>query len=99
MIAETPESVALRYLRGEVSVDDAAAQIAALGGLSMGLDTADPELRSKWEERRGRLLWKNLRDLAPDAIGEQPFGAGEFRALQDQVHEKLGRADEADDGG
>ena len=75
------------------------AQIAALGGLSMGLDTADPELRSKWEELMGRLLWKNLRDLAPDAIGEQPFGAGEFRALQDQVHEKLGRAGEADDGG
>ena len=99
MTAETPESVALRYLRGEVSVDDAAAQIAALGGLGMGLDTADPALRNKWEELMGRLLWKSLRDLAPDAIEEQPFGAGEFRALQDQVQEKLGRAGEADDGG
>ncbi len=86
------QSVVARYLRGELSVDDAAEQIAALGGEpGLGLDSADPTLRANWDELMGRLLWITLRNHAREAAGERPFGAAEFRALQAQVREELER--------
>jgi hypothetical protein len=82
-----------RYMRGEVTLEDAAAQIFALiraGGTGLtvatsGMDTADQE---RTFALFGRLKWHTLREVLPGA-DITPMSAQEFLADLEELERDI----------
>ena len=78
------------YLRGELTLDDAAEQIFSLmrgeepTGLSVATSALDPADQERTFALFGRLQWHVLRQVLPDA-DIPPLGAQEFLAGLDDL--------------
>ena len=84
-------AVVRRYLVGDLNLEAAAAQIQDLSagqlGISFGYDSLSPEEAERMEALFGRLFWVAMKEANPNAVPPGPFGAKEFRMLQDRVRQ------------
>ena len=90
---ESIEATVLRYLRGELSVEDAADAIFRLqkSGGGFSLSPTDVASLEKTEALMSRLLWLTLREVDPESAPAAPAGPGLFREIQRQVDPEVGR--------
>jgi hypothetical protein len=81
------DQTVLSYLRGELSVEDAADTIFRLQKAGGGFSLSPTDLPSleKSEALMGRLLWLTLREIDPNSAPTTQSGSAAFREFQRQA--------------
>jgi hypothetical protein len=83
-----------RYLRAEISVEEAAESLMASGGghpgFGIDLHGMDAGQLERVDALMGRLMWLVLRAQNPGAAPDQPFDAAAWRARREEMERLMG---------